>query len=278
MGFHVGIAGGLDLAPERAHRLGARAMQLFTRSPRSWQAPPLNGETAVAFRQETLAHGLLPVAHAIYLINLASPDEELRARSVAAFSDEIERCARLGIDRVVIHPGSHGLLTRAQGLRQALRSLKECTRRTRTAAVTILLETTSGAGRQLGGELADLAWMIDHHPEPERLGVCFDSCHLFAAGRALHEPDGLDRLLAETEKTIGLGKLGCWHLNDSLGDWNSHRDRHARIGRGKLGRDFFRRLLADERLFGVPKILEVPGGDEAFAADLRLLARLAPRG
>lgn len=276
LGFHVGIAGGLDRAPARARILGAGAFQIFTRSPRMWKASPPTPAMAAAFRSEVARLELLPVAHAIYLINLASPDETLRARSVATFIEEIQTCALLGIDRLVIHPGSRGAATRIQGLESVLRSLKECTRKTRDASVTILLESTSGAGNHLGGDLTDLAWLIDRHPEPERLGVCLDSCHLFAAGRPLHEPAGLDLLLTEFDTAIGLGKLGCWHLNDSLGEWNSHRDRHARIGRGNLGRDFFARVLGDRRLHGIPKILEVPGGDDAFAADLRLLARLAP--
>jgi len=242
-----------------------------------WRAGPLTEAECAAWRRGLREEGIVAaVAHANYLINLASPQEELWRKSVAAFIDEIERCRLLGIDRLVVHPGSRGDATPAQGRRRVLLALKEAVRRTPDAEVVILLETTSGSGAHLGAALEELAWLMDRHPRSERLGVCLDSCHLFAAGYPLHEPSGLPRLLDEVEKLFGFEKLGCWHLNDSLTEWRSRRDRHSRIGRGKIGVEFFRNLLHEPRLFGIPKILEVPGGDEAFAGDLRLLARLAP--
>jgi deoxyribonuclease-4 len=276
LGCHVTDAGGVDKAPEKARRLGATAMQIFTRSPRMWRASPIPSDRAAKFAAARATHGIVAaVAHAIYLLNLASARDDLWRRSIDVFSDDIERCALLGIDRLVLHPGAGGDASLAERRRRVLAALKEVVRRTAGVPVTILLETTAGGRGTVGADLADMAWLIDHHPRPERLGVCLDSCHLFAAGQPLHEPDSLARLIDEIERTIGLAKIGCWHLNDSLGEWNSHRDRHARLGKGKIGQDFFARLLHEPRFFGVPKILEVPGGDKAFAGDLRLLARLA---
>jgi deoxyribonuclease-4 len=277
LGFHVGIAGGLARAPANARRLGARAMQIFTRSPRMWRAAPLDPAVVRAFRDEIERQEIAAVvAHAIYLLNLASPREDLWRRSIEVFIDDVRRCHALGIDRLVIHPGSRGEASPAAGRRRLRQALREITRRTNDTNVKILLESTAGAGAHLGGTLDELAWLIDHHPTPERLGVCLDSCHLFAAGYPLHEPRGLPLLLDDLERTVGLARLGCWHLNDSVGEWASHRDRHARVGRGKIGRAFFRQALHEPRFFGVPKILEIPGGEATFAADLRLLARLAP--
>lgn len=276
LGCHVGIAGGLGRAPARARALGAGALQIFTGNPRSWHAAPLLDAEIGAWRIGLQEQGIVvAVAHAGYLINLAGAHEELRRKSVEAFIDEIERCRRLGIDRLVVHPGSRGEATVGEGRRRVLRALNEAVGRTAGAEVKILLEATAGTGASLGASLEELAWLIAHVAGPERLGVCLDSCHLFAAGYPLHEPSGLPRLLDECENLFGLAKLGCWHLNDSLMDWNSRRDRHARIGQGKIGREFFRDLLHEPRLFGIPKILEVPGGDAAFASDLRFLARLA---
>jgi deoxyribonuclease-4 len=277
LGFHVAIAGGLVKAPAHARLLGARAMQIFTRSPRMWRGPAIAPETAAAFREALPREGIAAiVAHAGYLLNLASAREDLRRKSVATFIEEIEACALLGVPAIVLHPGSGGDSPKPEALRRLAKSLDEALKRA-PGDVTVLLESMAGGGGQVGGSFDELAWLIEHGKTPERLGVCLDSCHLFAAGWPLHEPDGLDRVLAEAERTVGLAKVGCWHLNDSLGEVGRHRDRHARIGKGRIGKEFFRRLLHEPRQFGVPKILEVPGGDAAFAGDLRLLARLAPR-
>lgn len=278
LGCHVSIAGGMRLAPERGRDLGASAIQVFTRSPRAWAFPPLAAQDVEQFPVQRERQRLAAVvAHAMYLLNLASADDRLWRRSIDTFTDEIERCARLGIDRIVIHPGGAGASTPEQGLARILAGLTEVIDRTSGAAVVVLLEITAGTGTQLGHSLKQLAWLIDHHPRPDRLGMCLDTAHALAAGYPLHEPAGLSRLLDEIDARLGLARLGCVHLNDSLKPFASRVDRHARIGQGYLGRDFFARLLAEPRLFGIPKILEVPGGDEAFRDDLRLLARLARR-
>ncbi len=211
----------------------------------------------------------------MYLANLGSADPAVWRRSVEVLTDEVERCAQLGIGRIVTHPGSAGTATPEEGLKRIRAGLVEVAQRTAGRPVVILLEMMAGTGAQAGRSLEQLAWLIDRHPNPERLGLCLDTAHAFASGYPLHEPDGLAQLLDEIERRVGLNKLGCLHLNDSLKPFASRVDRHARIGHGELGRAFFARVLAESRLFGVPKILEVPGGDIAFREDLRLLARLA---
>lgn len=278
LGCHVGIGGGVDLAPQRARDLGATAMQIFTRSPRMWAAPPLNEPTCARFRREVERHGIRAVvAHGIYLVNLGSRDETLWAKSIATVVDEIERCAALGIDRLVLHPGSAGEASPREGLARILAALRKIIARTPDAPVRLLLENTAGTGANLGHDFAHLAWLIEHHPQPARFGVCLDTAHALAAGYPLHEPGGVTRTLDELDTLVGLDRLGCLHLNDSLAAHGGRRDRHARIGQGELGEASFAELLADKRLHGVPKILEVPGGDQAFIDDLRLLAKLARR-
>lgn len=278
LGCHVGIAGGIDLAPARGRELGATAIQIFTRSPRMWAAPPPATETCERFRREVTRLGIRAVvAHGIYLVNLGSQNDALWEKSIAAVADEIERCAALGITQLVLHPGSAGEATPREGLARILAGLKQVITRTPDAPVRLLLENTAGSGASLGWDFAQLAWLIEHHPQPERFGVCLDTAHALAAGYALHEPDGLARTLAELDDAVGLDRLGCLHLNDSLKPHASRRDRHARIGQGELGAALFADLLAEPRLHGIPKILEVPGGDQAYVEDLRLLAKLARR-
>jgi deoxyribonuclease IV len=278
LGYHASIAGGFAGVPEQARRLGARAIQVFTSSPRMWRARDIESAEGVAFQAARREHGILTVvAHAIYLINLASSDDALWRKSVDAFVDQVRRCHTLGIEALVVHPGSRGEKTVAQGRRRVLRALRETVRRTASTGVRILLETTAGGGGHLGGTIDDLAWLIAEHPTPERLGICLDTCHLFAAGFPLDTPRGLPDLLDQIAATVGLDKIGCIHVNDSLGELGTHRDRHARLGRGNLGKDFFRILMNEPRLFGVPKLLEVPGGDDAYRGDLGFLARRGPR-
>jgi len=278
LGCHVGIGGGIERAPQRARDLGATAMQIFTRSPRMWAAPSLDEPAGLRFRQEVERHGIRAVvAHGIYLVNLGSRDEALWEKSIATVVDEIERCAVLGIDRLVLHPGSAGEASPREGLARILAALQEIVARTPHTPVRLLLENTAGTGANLGHDFAHLAWLIEHHPHPERFGVCLDTAHALAAGYPLHEPGGITRTLDELDKLVGLERLACLHLNDSLAAHGSHRDRHARLGQGELGEARFAELLADRRLHGIPKILEVPGGDQAFVDDLRLLARLARR-
>jgi deoxyribonuclease IV len=273
LGAHVSTAGGVRHAPERAAAIGAHVLQLFTKQPSRWAEPPVTEEERSAYVRGVEWHAIgAASAHDSYLINLASPDDMLRARSIASFRGELERCAALGIPFVVTHPGNatdgdfaSGLARNADAVEQVL---------SQTGGITVLFETTAGCGRVLGAtfeELAELMRRIDNALQP-RIGVCFDTCHVWAAGHDLR--DAYDDVMNRFDDVIGLDRIHLFHLNDSLGGLGSRRDRHAGIAEGALGDEPFRRLMQDQRFRQVPKLLETPKGDDHTAADRRNLARL----
>lgn len=273
LGAHVSSAGGVRHAPARAAALGSRVLQLFTKQPSRWAEPVIAADERAAYRDGTATHGIVAAsAHDSYLINLASPDRTLRARSLACFTGELERAAALGIRWVVTHPGNatdddmaSGLVRNAEAVQQALEE---------TAGVTVLFETTAGSGRVLGASFEGLAALIERIPASlqDRVGVCFDTCHVWAAGYDLRSD--YDGVMRHLDDVVGVGRIQLFHLNDSVGALGSRRDRHAHIGEGALGDEPFRRLLLDDRFRHVPKLLETPKDDDALAADQRNLARL----
>jgi deoxyribonuclease-4 len=267
IGAHVSIAGGVSKAPERGAVHGCTAIQVFTKSPNQWNAPPLTDEECRGFRENLKRFAIRSVAaHDSYLINLASPERALWERSLEAFALEMERCARLDIHALVMHPGSHRDTGEKQGIKQVARALKRLLKR--TAGVRILLETTAGQGACLGGRFEHLAEIIALNNGNPRLKVCFDTCHVFAAGYDIRKPASLQRVLKEFDGIIGLDRLALFHLNDSKGDFGSKVDRHEHIGKGRIGIDAFRTLVRSRRLKGIPKIIETPGGVEGGPGDL----------
>jgi len=266
-------------APGRAAALGARYMQLFTKMASRWAEPAIDDETVERFRNERIAHGIeAAAAHDSYLINLASPDPALFERSLASFTAELERCARLGIEYVVTHPGNatdanreRGMLQNGEAIARALDAVE--------GAPTVLLEGTAGTGHSLGHSFEELARIIEAmgSPHGDRTGVCLDTCHLWASG---HDIRGdWEGVVERLDRLLGLERVRLFHLNDSATPFNARRDRHAHIGEGTLGDDGFRPLLTDPRFRDVPKLLETPKDDDAVAADLMNLARLrAVRG
>jgi deoxyribonuclease IV len=268
LGAHVSAAGGVENAPGRAREIESRCLQLFTKQPNRWAEPKVEPERARAFQDAREEHGIFTVAsHDSYLINLSSPDPDLWKRSLASFEREIERCTALGVDYIVTHPGNAtdkdpeaGITRNAQGVSQALASVP--------CEVMVLLELTAGSGTSVGGSFENLRAILDAI-EPAvraRVGVCFDTCHAYAAGYDLvNDYDGVFDAFASV---VGLAELRLFHLNDSVGTLDSHRDRHANIGEGELGRGPFERLMNDERFRDVPKILETPKGDDPVAGDL----------
>lgn len=274
LGAHVSTSGGCQLAHGRAEEIGSAVAQIFTKQPQRWADPTLEAEAAAAFRTERQRHGVTTVvSHASYLPNLASPDPELHARSLRAEVAELKRCAAYGIEYMVEHPGNATDGERERGLRQNAAAIGEALREA-GGDVTFLIETTAGAGNVLGSTFEEIAAMISLVPEDirHRVGVCLDTCHVFAAGYDL--VNDYDGVVAAFQSTVGLDRLKLLHLNDSQGALGSHRDRHAWIGEGKLGLEPFRRIMLDERLRQVPKILETPKGEDAVAADKRNLAVL----
>jgi deoxyribonuclease-4 len=258
-GAHMSIAGGYHNALTAAQAHGCDTVQLFTKSSNQWNAKELTDEDIRTFRQ-TLKQSRLrfPTAHDSYLINLASPDEALYRRSIEAFAVEIQRAERLGLRYLVTHPGAHMEAGEEAGLVRVAAALDEVHQRCPGFRVQVLLETTAGQGTTLGHRFEHLKRLLELVRDPDRLGVCFDTCHVFAAGYGL-APEGEYRATMRAfDKVIGLGRLRVFHVNDSLKPLGSRVDRHAHIGRGCLGLEPFRLLINDRRFRSRPMILETP--------------------
>ncbi len=261
LGAHMSIAGGYHRAVLRACEAGCDCVQLFTHNNTQWGAKEITVEEALLFRGTVSATGIRhPIAHASYLLNLASPDERLWRRSVDGFESELRRAATLGLACVVIHPGSYTTSNEASGLRRVARAIDEVYSRLRDLAVRCLLETTAGQGTSLGWRFEHLAEILSLTSHRERLGVCFDTAHVFAAGYPLRTPRQYEATLNNFHRLVGLERIAAIHLNDSQAPCGSRIDRHQHIGRGKLGLAAFGNLLADERFAHVPMYLETPKG------------------
>lgn len=274
LGAHMSIAGGLARALERGRALGCGAVQIFVKNQRQWAAPALTDETARAFRAARRATGIRWVfAHASYLINLGAPGRRAWDLAVDALTDELERAEALGLDFVVVHPGSHLGAGVETGLARVAAALDEVTRRTAGARVRIALENSAGGGHALGRTFIELGAMLRRARRPERLGICVDTCHLWAAGHDIRRPGGWQAVLDACATHVGLGRVVAFHLNDAQAALGSGLDRHQHIGAGQLGLRPFRWLLRDPRFRRVPKVLETPKDPEP-RADRRNLARL----
>ncbi|MGD0152472.1 MAG: deoxyribonuclease IV [Thermacetogeniaceae bacterium] len=263
LGAHMSIAGGVDKAVLRGQSVACETIQIFTKSNQQWRAKPLEADEVARFQAARAASGIAPVfAHAAYLINLATPDDDAWEKSLEGFIVEVERCALLKLPFIVLHPGAHGGAGEEAGLSRVTRALDECFNRTGDTAVMVLLEITAGQGSSVGGTFEHLAGIMEHSLYPERLGICFDTCHAFAAGYDLRTPEGYNETIESLDRLIGLERLKAIHLNDAKGDLGSHLDRHTHIGLGKLGLEAFRLLLNDPRLQHLPMVLETPKGPD----------------
>ena len=279
IGVHVSVAGGLERAFERGERLGCRSLQIFVKNAHRWRAAPLTKEATKRFLDAWQRSTVAPVfAHASYLITLATSDGTTSRRSATALRDELDRSARLGLDGLVLHPGAHLGTGPKRGTRRVARALDRVLERFiaihSDSSTQLLLENTAGQGTYLGGQLEELAMILDHSRHHEKIGVCIDTCHAFAAGYSLTRRAGYERLIDDIDRLFGLDKLGCIHLNDSVGECRSHRDRHANLGHGMIGLLPFEWLINDPRLRAVPMILETPKGEnnEGHRQDLERLA------
>jgi deoxyribonuclease-4 len=258
-GAHMSIAGGCHNALLAAQAHGCDTVQIFTRSPGQWAGRELSEEEVRLFRR-TLRQTRLryPTAHDCYLTNLASPDEALYRRSLETFLAELGRAERLGLRYLVMHPGACPDGDEEAGLARVARALDEVHARAPGCKVRVLLETTAGQGSTLGHRFEHLARILSLVAEPARLGVCFDTCHVFAAGYALDPDAEYQATMREFDRTVGLAKLRVFHVNDSLKPQGSRVDRHAHIGRGEMGLGPFRLLVNDPRFRNRPMILETP--------------------
>ena len=274
LGAHVSSQGGVASAPRRAAAIGANAIQLFTKTPNQWREPVIGAETVERFRSEVSRYGVeAVVAHDSYLINLASPDAVLRARSIESFTSELVRSQSLGLRAVVSHPGNY-MDDREAGLARNARGYAEC-----LAAVPppggleVWIEGTAGSGTALGARFEELRELRDALPDQTRtrVGFCLDTAHLHAVG---YDLDRIEPVWEEFDRVIGIDLLRCLHLNDSRAARGSRVDRHEWISEGKIGPEPFRRIMRDSRLAEVVKIIETPKRDDPLRHDRRMLRRL----
>jgi deoxyribonuclease-4 len=255
--------------------VGCDTIQVFTKSNRQWRAKRLSDQEVAAFKANLAATGIGPVvAHDCYLVNLAAPRRAVWKKSVAAFRVELERAERLAIPFLVTHPGSHAGAGETEGMRRVAEAVNELHASLPGYRVRILLETTAGQGSSLGHRFEQLAAILANVEQSARVGICLDTCHLFAAGYNIRTRDGYRKTLNELDACLGLERLQAIHLNDSKGGLGCRVDRHEHIGEGRLGLAPFRLLLNDSRLRRVPMILETPKDDDFVTADRRNLARL----
>jgi deoxyribonuclease IV len=273
LGAHVSIAGGTHEAPVRAKAIGATALQVFTKMASRWAERACADDECLAFRAalaETRVRAA--IAHDSYLINLASPDEVLRRRSIESFVAELARCEALGISYLVSHPGNY-MDDRASGVRRNADAITEALSRTPGSTV-LCMETTAGSGTVIGATFDELADLIGGVAEPfrSRIGVCVDTCHIYSAGYDL--VTAYDDVWKRFDDSLGMTRLRVMHLNDSKTPFDSRRDRHELIGEGSLGEAAFVRVMNDPRLAQIPKVIETPKGDDPTATDARMLARL----
>ncbi len=272
IGAHFSTAGGAHHALEEARQWECPVAQLFTSSPRQWKPYRIADETVAQFLALQKETGVLAVSHASYLINLAAAGE-FQEKSASAFADELRRCQALNIPYLVIHPGSAGTQSMEEGIVKIAASLDRAYADSENTATTVLLETTAGAGHVIGSRFEHLAAIIDKAKTAKRLGICVDTCHIFAAGYDIRTEETYEKTIGALKTALPLSRLHFFHINDSLTGFNSHVDRHAHLGDGQLGIEPFRLIMNDSRFARIGKCLETEN-DEKRAADIKLLRDL----
>lgn len=260
VGVHVSIAGSLDLAVDRAHDAGCDVFQMFSRNPRGWAAKPLAGPDCDLFKKKIATTGLMPVDHMPYLPNPASPKPEIWEKSVQALAAELERCDNLGIPYLVTHLGHHLGDGIAGGRMRVIKAINEAMA-AQDSSVMLLLENTAGEKNSVGSSFEHIRAIMDGIDRIERIGVCFDTCHAFAAGYELRTKEGLEQTVGQLDELVGLDRLKLIHLNDTKGDLGSGLDRHEHIGMGFIGEDGFRHILCHPAFSKLPLVCETPVDD-----------------
>lgn len=261
LGAHMSIAGGVEKALLAGERAQCDAIQMFTKSSRQWAAEPYSAEEIQLFHHSQKETGIVKViAHDSYLLNLGSPDEGLRKKSIRAFIDEMESCESLAIPNLIAHPGAHMGAGEKAGIKRVARSLDQIHKACPGYQVKATLEITAGQGTTLGYRFDQIRSMMDGVKQSERLRVCFDTEHAFAAGYDIRTKEGYERTFTEFDERIGIDLLAAFHLNDSKKEFHSRVDRHEHIGKGHIGVEAFRLLMNDQRFWGLPMCLETPKG------------------
>ncbi len=263
LGAHQSIAGGYHKAVEIGAETGCRVIQIFTKNTNQWRGKPITPDEAQRFREAVANSGVAcPLAHDSYLINLASPEKTIWKKSIAAMIDEVQRAATLGVPWVVCHPGAYTTTSEEEGLKRIIVALDEVLGQMSDTLTGILLETTAGQGTTLGWRFEHLAAILAGVKDRSRLGVCFDTCHVFAAGYKISTQSDYRATMRQFDKIVNLDQIRAFHLNDSVKDCGSRVDRHAHIGCGRIGPEPFGWLVRDRRFRNVPMVLETPKGKE----------------
>ncbi len=274
LGSHMSIAGGLHMAFDHINKVEGTALQIFTRNQRQWKIPELSAYDIELFSVAWEQWGDYPVAaHDSYLINLATPKEELANRSRIGFAEELRRIEALSIPYLVTHPGSHLGEGVEAGIERYTKNLDRAIEDANTEKGMVLLETTAGQGTNLGSTFEELGAIINLSAHKDRLGVCYDTCHTFAAGYDIRTPEAYAETFAAFDKHIGIDRLKFFHMNDTKQELDSHKDRHEHIGEGFIGLEGFRHIMQDERFKAIPKALETPK-EKDLKDDMRNLATL----
>ena len=273
----MSIAGGVHTAVERANSIGCTTMQMFVKNNNQWRGKELTDEDISTYKKLLGESSIGPVVvHDTYLINLCATDPGILAKSRAALKDELDRCEKLDVEYLNFHPGAHMGAGEREGIKRIAESLNIIHEQTRGHRVKSVLETTAGQGTAIGYRFEQLRAIIDQVEEPERMAVCIDTCHVFAAGYDISTEAGYEKTFQEFDQVLGLRRLVAFHVNDSKRELGSHVDRHEHIGKGKIGKVGFRFLMNDVRFANIPKILETPKGPEMKedVVNMRVLRKL----
>jgi deoxyribonuclease IV len=275
LGAHVSIAGGVQNAPQNALNVTAECIQIFSKNQRQWAAKPYSQSDIDAFRDAYKKSGLKgAMVHGSYLVNVAALDPAILAKSRAGLLDEAERCEQLGIPYLNMHPGSHLGAGIEAGTKRIADAILDVLDKTQGSKVMILLEFMAGQGTNIGDKFEDLAAIRTFTGDHKRVGYCFDTCHLFAAGYDIATPAGYKAVMKKADDVLGVSNIKAFHLNDSKMPLGSHVDRHENIGHGLMGVEGFRPLLQDPRFKDAPMVLETPLAEEGYEKDLKALRPL----
>jgi deoxyribonuclease-4 len=274
IGAHVSISGGVHHALEEGASIGATTIQIFTANQKRWETKPIQEKELDLWKEGLEKTGIKKImSHDSYLINLGSPNEEILSKSLQAFSNELDRCHQLELSFLNFHPGAYTDGSEEHCLNQIIKSIKHLEKKIHQGKTRILLETTAGQGTCVGHRFEQLGYLISHLKEIVPIGVCIDTCHIFAAGYDIRTKEGWDHTLKEFSHHIGLHHLYALHVNDSMKPLGSRKDRHANLGEGEIGMSCFKAMMAHPSLKDIPKYLETPSGLEGWKKEIALLKK-----
>lgn len=269
LGAHMSIAGGFERAIERGLKVGCQTIQIFTKSNNQWAAPAITAEQVARFQKAVEESKVSPIfSHDAYLINVGSPRSEGYEKSKAALKIEVERATQLGLSFVVMHPGAHIDSGEEAALKKIAQAVSWVIKETKGSSVKVLYENAAGQGSAVGHRFEHLASLLETTNPRHRVGICLDTCHLFAAGYDVRTKAAYEETMAEFDRIVGIGNVEAIHLNDSKRELGSRVDRHEHIGKGQIGLEGFRALLNDKRFSRVPMVLETPKDEKTLAEDL----------